>query len=270
MPANMPDSNDPLMDAPKIIAQRDDDIVHRRQRSDGAPVRRAATGSKEKAAPTAVGGAGVGLKIIAGLAFLLAIGAGAAAGFLYQEGQKLQRALEQSNMRIADLEGRLSSTDDSMSQSTEAMAVKIKELYSEVDKLWASAWRKNKGRLDDLDAAAKKSDESLAGLNKKLTAVGGDVSTMKKQADALKQQIAAAQELSITLATLKEQLNSQGNTIGKVNSMVTTMTSDQKALDARVRQTEDWVQSNIEFRKQVNSRLTALEGAPSIYEGAPP
>jgi hypothetical protein len=44
---------------------------------------------------------------------------------------------------------------------------------------------------------------------------------------------------------------------------VTTLANTQRAQEARLKESEQWVQSNIEFRKQVTQRLTRLENPPS-------
>ena len=42
-----------------------------------------------------------------------------------------------------------------------------------------------------------------------------------------------------------------------------SLASTQSAQEARIKDNEQWVQSNIEFRKQVTQRLTRLENPPS-------
>lgn len=248
----MPNPDDKISDIPRIVPQRDDDAVYRRQRPEAGE-------SRKKAKPAKVAGetsAGGPWRFIAALGVLIGLGAGAAAGFLYQQTQQLQGALAQSNQRIADLEGRLSTTDDSVNQSSAAMQVKIKELASEVDKLWASAWRKNSARLDELDGALKKANTGVDATRKDLTAVKAAQGRIEKQQDVNK-------GLAISVEALKEQQNRHESAIGRLSSSVNTLTNGQRAQEARLKEAEQWVNSNIEFRKQVTKRLTQLENPAS-------
>ena len=257
----MPDPADRITDVPRMIAERDDRVSSGRGR-DAAPRSRASRGASDS--PTNGGGAGGFISFVAVLAFLIAGGASYAAWELYQQNLQLNATLGQAGDRISELENRLSSTDDSMSQSTAAMAVKIKELYSEVDKLWASAWRKNKERLGVLEEQQKKLTDAQAATNKNLSGVSAQAAEMKKQQALLNQQVAAAQEVAITLATLKEQITEQANSIGKLNSVANTVQSTATGNSQRLRDVEQWVQSNIEFRKQVSARLSQLEAAQGV------
>ena len=175
------------------------------------------------------------------------------------ERQALERTLAQSNLRIADLEGRLSSTDDSVNQSSAAMQVKLKEVAGEVDKLWASAWRKNGARIDELEAALKKTSATADADHKQL----GEIAAAQTK---LQQRVASGEEIAAQLKTLKEQQGSLQSAIGRLNSTMNTLTSTQSAQESRLKEGEQWVQSNVEFRRQVNQRLTRLENPPSALQ----
>ncbi len=148
----MPSPDDKLTDTPRIVAQRDDDASYRRPRTDSSDARKAARAAK----PASEGSSAGVWRYVTLLALVVALAATAMAGLLYQQGVQLSAALAQSNLRISDLQGRLSTTDDSVNESSASMQVKIKDLAGEVDKLWASAWRKNGARIDALDAAVQK------------------------------------------------------------------------------------------------------------------
>lgn len=247
----MPSPDDKLTDIPRIVAQRDDDVSFSRARPEAAEVRKHARGSQASGGDTASASGAIRFFAVAG--FLIAALAAAAAGFLYLQNQALGGALEQATLRISDLEGRLSSTDDSVNQSSAQMQVKLKELAGEVDKLWGSAWKKNGARIDEALAAQKKGDAEAS----------RQIAAQKASLEKLQTQLAAAQELSITLATLKDQQSSQQNVVTRLASTVTTLSNTQRAQEARLEEAEQWVQSNIEFRKQVMQRLTRLENPPS-------
>jgi TolA-binding protein len=248
----MPDPDDHLTDVPRIIATRDDDGPYRRSRAEAAEPRRPSRAAR--AAETPAGG-GIA-RPVAVLALLVGLGASAVAFLLWQQTVRLDQALAQANQRIADLEGKLSTTDDSVTQSSAQMQVKIKELAGEVDKLWASAWRKNDGRLTELEGAMKKAAGTFDAHQRRLATL--DASTEK-----LTQQVGSAAEVAGTVTTLGQQQTALQDGIGRLNSTVATLANTQRAQEARLKESEQWVQSNIEFRKQVTQRLTRLENPPS-------
>ena len=253
----MPDPDDKLTDVPRIIATRDDVAPYRRPRGEAAESRRAARAARGGSESGASGGIA---KPVAVLALLIGLAACGAAFFLYQQSVQLNQALLLANQRIADLEGKLSTTDDSVTQSSAQMQVKIRELASEVDKLWASAWRKNDSRLGELEAAMKKAAGTFDAQQKRLA-------TLDANADKLDQQVGAATAVAESVATLKQQQAALQDTTGRLNSTVTTLANTQRAQEARLKENEQWVQSNIEFRKQVTQRLTRLENPPSALPG---
>ena len=249
----MPSPDDKLTDIPLIVPTRDDDEgSHRRQRAEPAPAPRAARQDASSAAPAAGGST----SYVAILALVVGLATAAVAGLLYQQTVRLDAELAQATLRIADLEGKLSVTGDNVSQSSAAMQVKIKELGGEVDKLWASAWRKNDGRLTELESGMKKAAGSYVTQQKQLTTATADISSLKEQ-------LGQATTVAATVDTLKQQQAALQDSIGRMNSSVNTVSNTQRAQESRLKETEQWVQSTIEFRKQVTQRLTRLENPPT-------
>src|SRR5262245_24313689 len=116
----MPNPEDKLTDIPRIVARRDDELA---PREDAADSRKPARGIHAAVdSPSAASGS---LRFMAVAGFLIAALAAAAAGWLYQQNRLLDTSLEQATLRISDLEGRLSSTDDSVNQSSAQMQLKI-------------------------------------------------------------------------------------------------------------------------------------------------
>ena len=58
------------------------------------------------------------------------------------------------DMRIGDLEARLSDTDEGMNQNAELQAAKIRELDTEVRKLWDNVWKEASERLAKLEKSS--------------------------------------------------------------------------------------------------------------------
>lgn len=263
----MPSQDDRLTDFPRIVPERDEIAPYRRPpqpepaepRKPEARARPTVNTNEGSSRTETAAGVPAAWRLLAIVALLLAFSAAGAAAFLFRDTQELQRTLEQSNLRIADLEGRLSTTDDSVNQSSEAMQVKLKDLAGEVDKLWASAWRKNGARIDELDAALKKATTNVDASRKQLT----ELSAAQTK---LQQRVTSGEDVATQLKTLKEQQKTLQDTIGRLNSTMNTLASTQKGQESRLKDSEQWVQSNIEFRRQVNQRLTRLENPPSALQ----
>lgn len=253
----MPSPDDKLTDIPSIVPERDDEAPYRRQRVETPESRKPAKAARtaDGAAGQAAAGVSGAWRVLAVAGLLFGLAATAAAVVLLRQGADLRAALEQSNLRISDLEGRLSSTGDSMNQSSASMQVKMKELGSEVDKLWA-AYRKTGGRIDELDGSLKKLD-GAAGADRK------QIAALAAGQDKLEKQLASKPDLAGELKALREQQGSVQSAIGRLNSTMNSLASTQSAQEARLKESEQWAKSNIEFRKQVTQRLTRLENPPS-------
>ena len=214
---------------------------------------RQAARSGRKPSPPSSGGGGAGLLARLFITVALAV-AGVACGWAWQLQQELDNAeslMVRYEARIADLEDRLSDTDEGLNQSSATMAVKIKELYSEVDKLWASAWRRNKAAIEELEksrdtlngrvAALADTDKKYSG---QLQALGADLDKLRAVAGDLERLVASAQANQALLERLGDDVN--------------RVTLDMARLQKRMEATEEWQASVDGFRKQVNQSLLQL------------
>jgi chromosome segregation ATPase len=243
----MPSTDDKLTDIPRIIATRDDDAPRRGRGSEPEPRRPAKTASLKTP--------GASWRYVAALGLLVSIAATAIAALLYQQTVKLDAALGQATQRIELLEGKLSSTDDSVSQSSTTLQAKMNGIAADVDKKLAASEQKSDQRLGALEGAMKKSAVTFDSHQRRIGGLEGD--TQK-----LEQQVAVATEVATDVATIKQQQAGLQDSIGRLNSTVSTVANTQRAHEARLKESEQWVQSNVEFRKQVQQRLTRLENPP--------
>ncbi|WP_100657034.1 hypothetical protein [Alteromonas flava] len=141
-------------------------------------------------AATSSGSSGNGLAVFA---LLLALGAGGAAGYLYMQLQQQLTAATAAEARIADLENRLSATGEDLGESTVALQVKVselsnraEELWDQMDKLWASAWRRNQKEIGDLNT---KVDEQVASLRSTANAANQSATTNKQSINGMQTQV---------------------------------------------------------------------------------
>ena len=102
----------------------------------------------------------------------------------------------------------------------------------------------------------KKAAASYVTQQKQLTTATADISSLKEQ-------VGQATTVAATVDTLKQQQAALQDSIGRMNSSVNTVSNTQRAQESRLKETEQCVQSTIEFRKQVTQRLTRLENPPT-------
>lgn len=220
-------------------------------------------GSRDGRGPaSARGGAGLLARLFITVALVVA---GVACAWAWQLQQRLEQAdhqLASYSGRLADLEDRLSDTDEGLSQNTEAMAVKIKELYSEVDKLWASAWRRNKANIEELQASSKSHGDSVASLKKSMTGVesqiedaAADLAKLKGVAGDLERLMASARANGAEVERVADSLNKINLELSKLNK--------------RVQSNEEWVDSINAFRRQINTTTSDLQAQIRALQATP-
>ncbi len=248
----MPSRDDPLDHIPPIVPARDEVASRKSRKKAGGRVERRAN----------AGGAGLWARLFITISLVVAAVACAWAWQLQQELQRSALVQQEYEQRIADLEDRLSDTDEGMNQSSAAMAVKIKELYSEVDKLWASAWRRNKGKIADLEKASSAHGSQLATLGKtdqeysaQLKQLGADLGKLSSVAGELERLVQSARANESQMEKLADDLN--------------RLSLDMARLQKRVGTNEEWVESINGFRKQVNRTLSQVQSQLSALQSAP-
>lgn len=142
-----------------------------------------------------------------------------------------QQSLLEAQARIENLQQRLSTTDENMSDSSLAMQLHIKELkekteqlWQQMDKLWASAWRRNQKEIGGMSDSISKLERDQQGLQKQLKQQGqklgskqqsivtglGKLERGQKQAankrEVLRQDLAAQGESLKSLTAAQQQL----------------------------------------------------------------
>lgn len=193
------------------------------------------------------------------LLFLALIGS---CGWIYYLQMQLKVAdvnLQNNDARISELEQKLSITDEAMSDSAVSMQVKIRELDTEIRKLWDNVWKKSKKIHAEQDALLKKHSKSLASnttaLNKmetRLSAADKTVASLNTQLKSLERLQTRLAEQSRALLTLEAQLE---KTADKANAAG----SNYQQLSQRVKETEGWIESINGFRRQVNQEISTVK-----------
>ncbi|MEM0952899.1 MAG: hypothetical protein AAGI24_02060 [Pseudomonadota bacterium] len=210
------------------------------------------------------GGAGLLARLFICISLVVAAVACAWAWQLQQSLDKSTRVLTQYEMRIADLEARLSDTDEGLNESSAAMSVKIKELYSEVDKLWASAWRRNKAKIADLEKSRDSLNSKVATLEKTDASYSGQLKTLGGDLQKLRA-VAGDLDRLITTADANQAL------VERLGDDVSRAALDNSRLQKRMQDSEEWQASVDAFRRQVNQALLELRQGqgPATAQPAP-
>ncbi len=236
---------------PPIVPSRDE-VASRQQ------ARKPARGNRGGA--SAGGGAGLLARLFICVALVVATVACAWAWQLQQELDTAEDLLVRYESRISDLEDRLSDTDEGMNQSSAKLAADIKFLKSEVDKLWGSAWRRNKAAIadlqksrDDLSSKVSTLTQTDTAYSRQLQALGSDIQKLRAVASDL--------ERLVTTADANQAL------LERLGDDVSRATLDLARLQKRMDNAEEWQASVDAFRKQVNQSLLQLRQGMS---GAPP
>ncbi len=230
------------------------------------------------------------------LLLMLVIGAGGYWGMTHIK--QLQLQLTESNSRLSYLEGLINATDDNANKSGAALQARmskfmldgdkrLKHVDSELAKLWAVAYQRNKPKIDEMD-------QTLAALNKQsaeLLAQSAQLKTLLKQAqaglgkadveleqfgkgqDALLGQLAALKGgMDAGLADLGGRLQLRDQANQELDSLQDTQLLQleqqlqalkqnpavPKALNRSVKEHEQAIAAINSFRKQVNSELLRL------------
>ncbi|MGI9292731.1 MAG: hypothetical protein ACR2PS_02005 [Pseudomonadales bacterium] len=236
----MPRSDhDDMLASPRVTPARDEIASYNAKQ---------ATRSTKQIQPDMGGGA----KFFLFLSFLLASVAAAGSAYLFLQLTESQATLQDAQQRVVDLENRLSSTDESVNESGVAMQVKIKELTSEVDKLWASAWRKNQATLKALDGQVKTQQQASASQAKSLTAQTEAVDKLQSQVGSA---LAAAQQLKEIQSTSMAQKAE----LSELSDQLRDIDTGLRSLSKRMSESEAWVDSINAYRRQTNRKISELE-----------
>lgn len=183
--------------------------------------------------------------------FLLALAGLAGSGYLawqgQQQAQNAQAIRADLEARVAELEGKLSTSEDNLLESAEAMKAKLVWADSEIRKLWGVSYDTNRKAIaantDAIEALSKKVD----GNNSKLLA------DIKKQLGSVDGKLLAAQ------ATVDEQLERLNTQISKLSGLEKQMGQLRNDLTSRIKTNEEAVKAIDIYRLTINRDLLALK-----------
>ncbi len=181
------------------------------------------------------------------LVVILLLGIGGLGWLVYQQEQR-QAALQG---QFDDLQYRLSSTDESLSQSGATIGMKLqdhdktlKKHFSEIDKLWAARNVNKKG----IDTANKERES----LKKQLASVGS-------QAKKAERNVASASQAALAVrAELEEVETLSDATLSRLDAMERSLKQWQIEMNKRVAGNEEAINAIDSFRRQTNREIQQI------------
>ena len=236
-----------------IVAERDDMIGRSPSsaRADGS------NGTNGNGSDGQAGGMSGLWKCLVLVAFFGLAGAGGFGWMQYQDLSAKHSALQQ---RFESLESRLSSTDESVTQSGAAMQVNIskqgdqlKKHWSEIRKLWGVTNDINKGKIE-------KNQKDISFLASKRNALEQSVAKDSKKIGALSANYLG---LSADVDVANESMRNQSDGLNRIKSSLAL-------LDRDIKNNAEGIESMEAFRRQINQKVYALEqrsAVSSIQQG---
>ncbi len=196
--------------------------------------------------------------ILAVVVLILLLTAGWAA-YLHQRLGIADQAIRNYELRISDLERQLSVTDESMSESSVAMKVKLRELDFEIRKLWDNVWKKSKERLAEHDALLEKQQKSINAAEAFVASTRSQLAKNDTVVEDLRKQLKATEQMKERVAANVKALSGIQATAESAADKSNRLTSEVAKLERRLETNEEWIESINGFRRQVNRDLIDLQ-----------
>lgn len=215
---------------------------------------------------------------------IVALGMGA---FMYRElsmvRAQLDNRLSESTERLGSLASQLSAADESFSQSAGQVQQRLDEHMNEIRKLWDVANKRNKGWIEENQAAIRTLQGKDTEMSRTLATLRNELNTAKTDAATAKQLVTelrtTLQQTTVARNQMQTQLDLSQETLRQLESRVA---AQQKTLEdvrgllpqlqalasaqgqgggvaTRLREVEAAISAFDEYRRQVNARLDALQ-----------
>ncbi len=252
-------AKDDIDSIPSIIPSRDRDYTLV-QTATSAPRKKSGNGGGKP--PVKQAGSGLLSRLVITVALVIAAIACAWAWQLQEQLKKASNTLNDYELRIGDLEARLSDTDEGMSQNAAVQAAKIRDLDTEVRKLWDNVWKQSKERLGKLEASSKTYNKKIAANEKSLKATQTKVSSAADDLAKLKNVSGDLSRLISSAKANQAEVERVADTLNRINL-------DLAKINRQVKSNEEGIRATDAFRRQVNGSINELEGAIRALQSAP-
>ena len=203
------------------------------------------------------------------LAIIVAlVGVGVWAVELQKNLQDSRTTLAGYNQVINDLKAQLSVTDESVNQTSAQAEDKLKELDSEIRKLWDNVWKRAKTRIDQNEATLKSLKKQQASFLTALNNQTGAIKTFdetlneyQRNLNALTVQANLIPDNQAKIAAAQKSVSDLISELEALKGSVKTLRGDQTVLAAQSGEFEEWIDSFNGYRRQVTQKLYEIEQA---------
>jgi chromosome segregation ATPase len=252
-------AKDDIDSIPSIIPSRDRDYTLV-QTATSAPRKKSGNGGGKP--PVKQAGSGLLSRLFITVALVIAAIACAWAWQLQEQLKQASNTMNDYELRIGDLEARLSDTDEGMSQNAAVQAAKIRDLDTAVRKLWDNVWKQSKERLGKLEASSKTYNKKIAANEKSLKATQTKVSSAANDLAKLKNVSGDLSRLISSAKANQAEVERVADTLNRINL-------DLAKINRQVKSNEEGIRATDAFRRQVNGSINELEGAIRALQSAP-
>jgi len=208
---------------------------------------------------------GVLVFVIVLLSIMMGIGGYA----LWEVQQRLEQSTEllaQAQQNVADLRERLSQTGDSTSRAFQDMEEQIATNFSEIDKLWAVAYRRNRPNIEKnteaIDAINARLDKDLKQLATRMSEVDREFGKFSQSMTSFQEKLRADSEEMLTQVSLVR---------GQVQDQAVIVEGNRRsvaALQRDMRTVQEAIDVIDQYRQRVNQQL--LELRSQVQSGGTP
>ncbi len=195
------------------------------------------------------------------LSLVLILGLAAGGYALYQQNLATQSQLIASNKRIAELEKALSATGEEMGESAGAIRARLTtltertdELWTQMDKLWGSAWRRNQSEIKKLQ---EQTNTLASNQTKAKSAADASVKSIKQSQTEQALKLSFLEEQLQATTTLKNQLSVINSSLDQVKSKSQDRDAKQLEIGASITQLEMTQNALTEQLERLKTQVSA-------------
>jgi chromosome segregation ATPase len=202
------------------------------------------------------------VRIMIGILTLSTLGAGAGAYYFYEQ---YQAELNRTEIRLADLENRLSLVGN----SAEETSLNIKETldfhFSEIDKLWGTRNATNttindmKSELARLVLVNQGQDEAVANASKQVADVGAQINASNTRLNTLVSEMDKLNQSNTALNRAMDSFQSLRGDLDSVRAALNSGDSNLAGLIGRLGYVEESLESINAHRLQINESIFRLQ-----------
>jgi hypothetical protein len=188
---------------------------------------------------------------------------GFGAWWSYQHDIKSQALIKSAENRIAALEEQLSATGEEMGESSiamkvrlEALSKKTEDLWIQMDKLWASAWRKNQAEIAVLNRQMATQNANLKNQTQQTKSAAITVKSIGQKLTDAEFNLGILSEQIQLIDQIKKQSDVLSNNISALESKDLERDNQQIQLAGNLAQIKSAQNKLVARIKQLESQLT--------------